>query len=108
MRFNEDHYRKYYREAKRDGLYCFATRQELGKNGRIEEHPLLGCKFKRDDGKIFTMDSVSIHWINGYYYFATLVDNNGSHATEFIENINSESSMILEMIEDFQQTYKKI
>jgi len=120
MNFNKELYLKYRRAVSiqekdgffdvtrfPNGLYCFATKQCLGKNGRIDNHPMLGKKFKRvKDNKIFTMDSVSIHWWDcGYYYHATLQDENNSHATAMIQNINSQNRLTLDAIEDFNKDY---
>lgn len=121
MNFNIDHYRKYRAAAKREekdgiwdvtrfpnGLYCFATKQKLGDNGRVDAHPMLGKKFRRvKDDKVYVMDSVSIHWYNmGYYYHGTLRDENGSHAVCLIENINCNDEIVLEGISRFKSRYK--
>lgn len=121
MNFNQELYREYRKAAARqekdgiwdvtrfpNGLYCFATKQRLGDNGKIDNHPMLGKKFKRvKDNKIYIMDSVCIHWYNvGYYYHATLRDENGSHAVRFIENINCNNELVLEGIDEFNKDYK--
>jgi len=123
MNFNKELYREYRKAAGRqekdgiwdvtrfpNGLYCFATKQWLGDNGKIDNHPMLGKKFKRvKDNKIFTMDSVCIHWWEcGYYYYATLRDENNSHATAMIQNINSQNELILDAIQEFNQNYTLI
>lgn len=123
MKFNQELYREYRKAAGRqekdgiwdvtrfpNGLYCFATKQWLGDNGKIDNHPMLGKKFKRvKDNKIYIMDSVCIHWYNvGYYYHATLRDENGSHATVFIENINCNNELVLEGIAEFNKDYKLV
>jgi len=121
MNFNQELYRKYRRVTGRqekdgffdvtrypNGLYCFATKQWLGDNGKIDNHPMLGKNFKRlKDNKIYIMDSVCIHWYNvGYYYHATLRDEKNSHATVFIENINCNNELVLEGIAEFNKDYK--
>jgi hypothetical protein len=120
MRFNIEHYRKYYKVAGRNekdgiwdvlrfpnGKYCFATNQRLGDNGSINSHPLLGKKFKgTHSDEIYTMDSVCIHWHEGYYYHATLVDENSSHTTAIIENINSNVDWVLSGVESFNTKYE--
>lgn len=123
MNFNKELYLKYRRAVSiqekdgffdvtryPNGLYCFATRQWLGENGRIDNHPMLGKSFKRvSDGKVFVMDSVCIHWWDcGYYYHATLRDENNSHATSMIENINSKNEIILQAISEFNLNYKQL
>jgi hypothetical protein len=123
MNFNKELYLKYRRAVSiqekdgffnvtrfPNGLYCFATKQWLGDNGKIDNHPMLGKKFKRvKDNKIFTMDSVCIHWWEcGYYYHATLRDENNSHATAMIQNINSQNELILDAIQEFNQNYTLI
>jgi len=109
-RFNEQHYKRVYaaRENARDELYCFATRQKLGKNGKLKEHPLYGQKFKSLlNFKVYTVDSVNIHfWNGGYYYFVVLVDEGGSSAPRHWENINSTDGMIIEFIQETQEQYE--
>lgn len=122
MRFNIEHYRKYYTaagKAEKDGIwdvirfpngkYCFATSQRLGENGRIDSHPLLGKSFKNlENGKTYVMDSVCIHWYLGYYYHATLRDERGSHGTAIIQNINSEVDWVFDGISKFNKKYSVI
>jgi hypothetical protein len=119
MNFNLELYKEYRRKAGKDekdgfwdvrrfpnGKYCFATNQWLGDNGKIDNHPMLNKKFKRTkDNKIFIMDSVNIHWWMGYYYFATLRDENNSHTVQFIENINCQDETIIEGIGEFTKDY---
>ena len=72
----------------------------------IDNHPMLNKKFKRlKDDKVFIMDGVNIHWWMGYYYIATLRDENNSHAVRFIENINCQDESVLEDIENFTKDY---
>lgn len=121
MRFNKELYKQYRKLAGRqekdgvfsvtrfnNGLYCFATKQKLGNSGKIDNHPMLGKKFKRiKDDKTYTLDSVCIHWYDiGYYYHATLRDNKNSHVTSFIENINCNNEWVLESIAEFNKDYK--
>ena len=123
MNFNKELYIKYRRAVSTkekdgffdvtrfpNGLYCFATKQWLGDNGKIDNHPMLGKKFKRvKNNKIFTMDSVCIHWLDcGYFYHATLRDENNSHTTAMIQNINSQNELILDAIQEFNQNYTLI
>jgi hypothetical protein len=120
MNFNIEHYRKYRRAAGKpakdgmwditefpNGKYCFATRQRLGHNGNIDEHPMLG-KFVKNlqTGEVYEIDSVCIHWQLGYYYHATLKDANNSHGCAIIGNINCQEDWILEMISEFNQNYE--
>jgi hypothetical protein len=120
MGFNIDIYRDYLKSAGFDGKsglftvrrfpngkYCFATRQWLGDNGRIDSHPLLGKRFERvEDGVVFLVDSVCIHWYSGFYYHATLRDDSGSHTTAYIGNINCDNSIILEGLSEFSDNYR--
>lgn len=122
MRFNIEHYRKYYSAAGKaekngiwavtrfpNGKYCFATNQWLGDNGEINSYPLLGRSFQNlDNGKIYIMDSVCIHWYLGYYYHATLRDEFDSHASVIIQNINSEVDWVLDGISKFNKKYSVI
>lgn len=119
MRFNIEHYLKYYKAAGRqekdgiwdvlrfpNGKYCFATNQRLGDNGKIDNFPLLGKTFKKvNTEKLYVMDSVCIHWYEGYYYHATLVDEKGSHATAIIQNINSKVDWVLSGVLSFKKNY---
>ena len=92
-----------------NGRYCFATNQWLGDNGKIDEHPLYGVKIrKKGEAKEYTIDSVNIHWNKGYYYFVTMVDEKGSHATGFIGNINCIDEMYLEFINEFWTKWEKV
>jgi len=123
MNFNKELYREYRRVAGQNekdgmfdvtrfpnGLYCFATQQCLGDNGRINNHPMLDKKFRRvNDDKIYVLDQISIHWYDvGYYYHATLRDENNSHVSCFIENINCNNEIILEGISRFKNRYSII
>lgn len=123
MRFNSELYKQYRRAAGRqekdgiwnvtrypNGLYCFVTKQWLGDNGKINSHPMLGKKFKRlKDNKTYIIDSVCIHWFeSGYYYNATLRDENNSHTTCFIENINCNNELVIDGINEFNKNYKLI
>lgn len=122
MRFNLEHYRRYRRAAGKpakngvwditvfpNGKYCFATGQWLGPNGEIPDHPLLGKSFQRvEDGKLYTVDGVNIHWQEGFYYYATLVDSKNSHTTAFIGNINCTSLQVLEWLANFKKEWKQI
>jgi len=123
MNFNIELYRKYRQVAGQkekdgiwdvtrfpNGLYCFATEQWLGDNGKIDNHPMLSKKFRKiKEGKVYVVDSICIHWYDvGYYYHATLRDENGSHVGCFIENINCNNDIIIEGIERFNQKYELI
>lgn len=119
INFNLENYLKYRRVAGKtvkngiftvtkfkNGLYCFATKQKLGKNGKIENHPLIGKNLKHISGKIYRVESVNIHWIEvGYYYYAVLCDENNSHATAFVGNINCQNPDILKYINEFNNDY---
>jgi hypothetical protein len=120
MNFNLEHYKKYRRAAGKpskngiwdvtefpNGKYCFATRQRLGYNGEVENHYLLGKKVKhKDSGEMYEIDSVCIHWMEGYYYHVCLKDSNNSHDTAIVENINCKTDWIIEMIDEFNQNYE--
>lgn len=120
VRFNEKLYLEYRRKAGKNvknghftetvypnGKYCFVTRQELGNNGNVYDHPLLGQKYEKN-GKIYTIDSVCIHFMCGYYYHVTLKDEKNSHTCAFIENINSVSDIIIDGVEYFKKNFKLI
>lgn len=122
MEFNEELYMKYLNAAGiktkdgiwdvtvfPNGLYCFATNQWLGINGRIDNHPLQGKKFiRKKDKKEYVIDSICIHWYHGYYYHATLRDQNDSHATVVIGNINCEDKFVYEQLIRFTNEYEQI
>jgi len=108
VRFHSDHYRKIVKARlesdKRDKLYCFAKRKEMGKNGKLDSHPMYGRQYERN-GKVYTVDSVNIHFLDGeYYWFVVFVDENGSSAPRMYRNINSTTEWVLESIAD---TYKE-
>lgn len=108
-RFHSDHYRKVFsaRSNERDERYCFALRTKMGKNGRVEEHPLYGQRFKSTKNfKTYTVDSVNIHfWNGGYYWFVVLTDENGSSAPRHWENINSTDELTLNCIKKTKQDF---
>ena len=120
MGFNFELYRKYrdtVGKEEKDGMftvtrfpngqYCFPTKQWLGDNGKIDGHPFFGKKVRKiSNGKIYVVDSVNIHWYNGYYYVATIRDDNNSHGVVFFENINCEEDIIIKRIEDFKEKYE--
>lgn len=122
MRINKELYTAYRKAAGRkvkdgyfdtteypNGLYCFATNQKLGRNGKIDNHPFLNKKFKRNENdKVYIMDSICIHWYDGYYYHATLCDENGSHATAMFENINSLNPIIVESVSEFNKSFTQL
>jgi len=120
MNFNIEHYKKYRRAAGKptkdgiwdvtefpNGLYCFATGQRLGYHGKIDKYPLLGKEVKNiKTGKIFTIDSVCIHWDCGYYYHIAFKDSNNSHSTALVQNINSTAEYVIELISSFNSKYQ--
>ena len=120
MRFNIEHYRKYRKaagyKAKNgvwdvtrfpNGKYCFATKQWLGDNGKLKTHPYYGVRIRyKSTGEIFTIDSVNIHWNIGFYYFVTMVNENGSHTNGFIENINCKDELSLDFISKFWEKWE--
>jgi hypothetical protein len=112
MTFNSQLYREIYSVRKerntREDLYCFATGQKLGENGKLDEHPLYGKKFKSTyNFKIYTVDSVNIHfWEGGYYYFVVLIDERGSSAPRHWENINSTNELTLNCIQETQEQFE--
>lgn len=120
MNINIEHYKKYLNAAKIEfkdgvwdkttypnGLYCFATKQKLGINGELKSHPMLGKKLLNlKHNEEVVVDSVCIRWFNGYYYHATLRNNQNSHAVAFIGNINCQEEIVLDGISGFNQRYK--
>ena len=92
-----------------NGKYCFATKQWLGDNGKLESHPYYGMKLKYvTSGEVYTVDSVNIQWYKGFYYFVTMMDEKGSHTNGFIENINCKDENYLEYISDFWKKWERI
>jgi len=81
--------------------------EKWAKNGRVEEHPLYGQKFKKkNSNKIYTVNSVNIHfWDGGYYWFVVFEDEKGSSAPRHWENINSTSKLTLECIKETQEDF---
>jgi len=92
-----------------NGLYCFPLRKELGINGELDEHPLLGTKWhkKSKPDTHYVIDSVCVHWLKGYYYHVTLRDENNSHATAMVENINTEEEIVLDAIKSFKENWSR-
>jgi len=120
VRFNEKLYLEYRKKAGKkvkngffsetvfpNGKYCFLTKQELGNNGEVYNHPLLGEKYEKN-GKIYILDSICIHYMLGYFYHATLRDENNSHATVFLGNLNSVSEIVVDGVNRFNKSFKKI
>lgn len=121
MRFNHEQYRAYRRKAGiqekdgiwdttifKNGLYCFATKQWLGINGRLKDHQMLGKRVKNIiNGQEYIIDNVSIHWYDGYYYSATMYQvGTKSHAVKFIANINCVNDTVLEGIGEFNKEFE--
>jgi hypothetical protein len=107
---NDELYRKIRTIRQEMGLtkrYCFATRQFLGDNGKLEDHELYGTVITRkSDNKTYTIDSVCLHWLKGGWYYAiAFVDANGSHGMGFIKNVNCEVDYILKGIDSFNERY---
>jgi hypothetical protein len=112
VRFNNDHYRKVFnarsKANSRNDLYCFAVGMKMGENGRVDKHKLYEQKFIRK-GKVYTVDSVNIHfWNGGYYWYVVFVDENGSSAPRHFENINSTCGTTLRCIEETQKEFHPI
>lgn len=112
VRFNNDHYRKVHRARSqsktRNELYCFAVGKKMGENGRLDEHHLYGRRFECK-GKIYTVDSVNIHfWNGGYYWYVVFVDEKGSSAPRHYRNINSTCGTTLRCIEETRKEFKMI
>ena len=69
--------------------YCFPLKRFLGENGLYENHELKGKTFRRkEDGMIFTVDNVYVHWYMGWYYMALARNSENSHG-QISWNINS-------------------
>lgn len=118
MNINYEHYKKYRRstEGTPSGKgYCFAIRSFLGKNGLVENHPLVGKKVINIDpdpewihnfGKVSVIESVHIHWHFGYYYVLLIRDSKNSHGIIDYANINSTDPIILECIDHSLKRYE--
>lgn len=94
-------------------LHCFALDREkggkpLGKNGQITDHELQDVWVENTQtGKRYQIDSICVHFLNGYYYHATMrMEGTQSHGTRFIGNINSNYDSIIEGVAEFENTYK--
>jgi len=121
MNFNLELYRKYRRVAGvkakdgifditvfPNGLYCFATKQKLGINGLITDHPYQGKIIQTGDKK-YEFDSICIHWNEGFYYHASIRRlGTKSHGTVIFANINSKASYVDEAVEEFNRDFKFI
>lgn len=119
MGLHEEHYRKV-RKAKsilikdgiwgavtfENGLYCFATKQKLGLHGKIDNHPYQDKLIISQDGTKYKFDSICIHYMNGYYYHATILKiGTKSHGTVIFDNINSTDSVVEESVKEFHQKF---
>jgi hypothetical protein len=69
----------------------------------IEDHPLIGKRFLKRESRLptaheknVTIESVHLHWFCGYYQMAIYVDDNNSHGTVIVKNINSISPVIID------------
>lgn len=122
FRLDEDLYLKYRRASGVDtvihgyrrqvfpnGLLCYPLGKSLGVNGEIKNHEIYYQQVKfKPNGKVYKCDGVFIHYYRGYYYSATFVDENGSHAVKFIENINSSDESVIEGISEFKNSVEYV
>lgn len=93
-RFNYEHYMKYYK-IKREGV---------PRNDRIPDHPMLGTVFRRSDGVLCIIETVSKHWHFGYYeHIVFRMHNTRSHGTMVMKNISSACDVIIESAGEFAQ-----
>jgi hypothetical protein len=108
-------YRRVMESRPRGQGYCFAIRSFLGKNGLIDNHPLIGKKVINIDpdpeylhnfGKVSVIESVHVHWNFGYYYVLLIRDAKNSHGIIDYVNINSTNECILESIESCKNRYE--
>jgi len=97
---NTAHYIKVRNERERLGLPV--KRQ----SDRID-HPLIGKKVKTSE-KEYTVDYACKQWYWGYYITLFLVDDAGSHAVRYWENISCINETVLESIEENQKNFLTI
>ena len=73
---------------------------------RIENHPLIGTWFQRNDGILGIIEIVSRHWWFGYYeHIVYRMHNSRSHGTAILKNISCIFDYIDESAREFQ-SYK--
>lgn len=123
VRFNEDLYLRYRRVAGTsgndgvfditnypNGRYCFVLGIELGTNGRVDSfHPLFQSKIRnKETNKEYVIDGICVHFFRGYYYHATAVDENRSHTTLIIGNINCTHESVIDGVCEFMEEWEII
>ena len=103
-KFDSDHWSLVYRTRRELGLPAWTIEQR-----RLPEHPLMGKRvFDESTGKTYTVDSVHKDFYCGYFVALTMVDDSGSHAVRYIENVSSTSGVIIDAVQDFQNTCKVV
>lgn len=73
--------------------------------GRIENHPMQGLSLTHQDGKVYTVQSVSRDFLAGWFETVLLVDASGSHASHVLRNISSLSPDITRQADAFAQNF---
>lgn len=97
---NHDHYTKVYKIRSKEGTLIDDD------HGNIPDHPLVGKKFYDSElDKTYNIEKVCKHWWGGYY-IALLIENNGSHALRWWENISTDEESVLESINDNRKKCK--
>lgn len=78
-------------------------------NEPILDHPLVGKDFFQNLGHRFPRRvrfiRVSKQWLAGYFLIGVYEDDDGSHGTVVVENINSIASSIVDNAEKFQRYF---
>ena len=92
---NYDHWMVVYKRRKTEG-----TILENKDSKSLSDHPLLGKKFfDAETNLTYNIEKVCKQWWGGYY-IALLIEQNGSHALRYWENISTEDETILESIRE--------
>lgn len=94
-----------------DGSYCridlglaynyWKLNQNKQDSTKSVQHEVVGKKYLHNN-KVVEITKVVKHWFAGYYYMAIYVDENNSHGTVFIENINSIADVIMDAVAKFK------
>lgn len=106
--------RNFYIDEDYPETYCFALQRFLGVNGLIDDHPLTGKQIVRMNDDLKTADkeyiiqSVHLHWYDGYYYVLLIRDNHNSHGCPMWENLNCREQTFIDAINENRRIYKVV
>jgi hypothetical protein len=88
----------------REGYYIDGTEIET------KEHILHSFKLlDRDENKLYRIDSINIHFMNGSYLMLCVADfNTNSHKSIFFENISCHDPLIVDSINENKKRYSLV